>query len=246
MPLRDCKEYLESKFPDIATPKNVRIFYIMVLLRIGDYLDAGYDRASHVISSMQKKRSSISKEEYSWNAIIDYDDYEWHFEQCKLSIYAEPGNSDEFLKIEDWLKNVQKEIDMSWAVLGEYYGNQAGIGISIRRIESNILKRESRKSFERKFVTRRAVLDTNPDILGLLILPLYDNDPRYGIREILQNAIDACKERTLLEERKGNRYSSLIKIFIDTQENTVVISDNGTGMDEDIIINYLEQAFYVG
>lgn len=238
MSLRDCKEYLESRFSEFETPKNVRIFYIMVLLRIGDYLDAGYDRASHVISSMQKKRSSISKEEYSWNAIIDYDDYKWHFDQCKLSIHAEPRNSDEFLKIEDWLKNVQKEIDMSWAVLGECYGSQTGMGISIRRIESNILKRESRKSFERKFVTRRAVLDTNPDILGLLILPLYDNDPRYGIREILQNAIDACKERTLLEERKGNRYSSLIKIFIDTQENTVVISDNGTGMDEDIIINY--------
>ncbi len=238
IPLRDCKEYLESRFPNIATPKNVSVFYIMVLLRISDYLDAGYDRASHVISSMQKMRSSKSKEEYSWNSIIDYDDYEWHFNQCKLSIYAEPRNSDEFLKVEDWLKNVQKEIDMSWAVLGEYYGNKKEIGITLRRIESNILKRENRRTFERKFVTRRAVLDTNPDILGLLILPLYDNDPRYGIREILQNAIDACKERALLEEKKGNNYNSLINVFINTKENTVVISDNGIGMDEDIIINY--------
>ena len=238
MPLRDCKEYLESAFPNIATPKNISVFYIMVLLRISDYLDAGYDRASHVLSSMQKFRSLKSKEEYSWNSIIDYDDYEWDFSRNKLLIYAEPRNGDEFLKIEDWLKNIQKEIDMSWAVLGEYYGNKKEIGISIRRIDSNILKRENRKGFEEKFVTRKAVLDTNPDILGLLILPLYDNDPRYGIREILQNSIDACKERKILELRSGRDYNPQINLYINSQDNTIVISDNGIGMDEDIIINY--------
>lgn len=238
MPLRDCKEYLESAFPNIATPKNISVFYIMVLLRISDYLDAGYDRASHVLSSMQKMRSLKSKEEYSWNSIIDYDDYEWDFNRNKLLIYAEPRNGDEFLKIEDWLKNIQKEIDMSWAVLGEYYGNKKEIGISIRRVDSNILKRENRKGFEEKFVTRKAVLDTNPDILGLLILPLYDNDPRYGIREVLQNAIDACKERKILELKNGRDYTPQINVFINRQDNTIVISDNGIGMDEDIIINY--------
>lgn len=238
MPLRDCKEYLESVFPNVATPKNISIFYIMVLLRIGDYLDAGYDRASHVIASMQYIRSSISKEEYSWNSIIDYDDYEWDFGKHRLLIYAEPGNGDEFLKVENWLNIVQKEIDMSWAVLGEYYGSNKDIGITIRRVDSNILRRENRRAFEEKFVTRRAVLDTNPDILGLLILPLYDNDPRYGIREMLQNAIDACKERKILEQRRGEDYEAKITIRIDTQDNTLTISDNGIGMDEDIIINY--------
>lgn len=87
-------------------------------------------------------------------------------------------------------------------------------------------------------MTKKAVLDTNPDILGLLIFPLYDNNPKYGIREVLQNAIDACKERELLENCNNRSYIPNINLKISTQEKTITIIDNGIGMDEDIIINY--------
>lgn len=238
IPLRDTREYLTANFTEASYPKNIRIFYIMSILRISDYLDAGYDRASHVISCMQTKKSVNSIEEYSWNQVIDYDDYDWKSRPETLCIDAYPKNSNQFLKIEEWLNNIQRELDMSWAVLGEFYGGKEETSLSIRRISSNILKKETRKNFESRFVTRKATLDTNPDILKLLIYPLYDDNPKYGIRELLQNAVDACNERKILSENRNISYNPLINLWIDTKKSTVTIQDNGIGMDADIIINY--------
>lgn len=239
MGLRDGKQYLEHHYANFKFPKNIAVFYVMTLLRISDYLDAGFDRAPHAIDLMQSKKSPLSIQEFSWNSVIDYDDYNWNYQTDTLSIHADPQNSNQFLKIEMWLQNLQRELDLSWAVLGEYYGNNLNKNLSIRRIDSNILKTETRKQFEKRFVIRKAIIDTNPDILKLLIYPLYDEDPRFGIRELIQNAVDACNERKVLEQSKGNfTYQGQISVNIDSKNDTITIKDNGIGMNAEIIINY--------
>lgn len=239
MSLRDVHDYLAEHFTPPEEPKNIRIYYIMAVLRMADYLDAGYDRASHVIGAMQGKRSSASEEEYSWNQIIDYEDYAWNYKAETLYIHAEPSCSSQFLKIESWLRELQKELDLSWAVLGEYYVSKHDLPLRIRRINSNILEEKTRKHFEQQFVTRKAVLDTNPDILKLLVYPLYNEDPGFGVRELLQNAVDACNERRELEQQAGNgQYTPRIIVKVNRKNETFQITDNGIGMDSDVIINY--------
>lgn len=239
MNLRDTSKYLEENYGLASEPKNIRIFYLMAVLRMADYLDAGYDRASHVIESMKTFNSDISKEEYSWNQVIDYEDYDWKLGLETLVIHADPVCSSQFLKIESWLHELQKETDLCWAVLGEAYVGNLPFGLTIRRINSNILMEKTRKHFEKRFVTKRAVLDTNPDILKLLIYPLYNEESKYGIRELLQNAVDACNEREEIERIRGNNaYEPEISVEIDRERNQFCIIDNGLGMTEDVIINY--------
>lgn len=239
MQLRGSFKYLEEQYTAYAQPKNIKIFYLMSLLRMADYLDAGYDRASHVIESMRTTHSEISAEEFSWNQVIDFEDYSWNIRSETLIIHANPDCSSQFLKIESWLYELQKELDLCWAVLGEVYTGKSPLELTIRRIGSNLLTEKTRKHFEERFVTKRAVLDTNPDILKLLIHPLYNEEAKYGIRELLQNAIDACNEREELEKQNENSdYAPQVRVEIDRSKNTFSITDNGLGMNADIIINY--------
>lgn len=239
MRLRDTFNYLEEQYMMPTEPKNIKIYYLMAVLRMADYLDAGYDRAPHVIEVMKTIHSAISEEEFSWNQAIDFEDYDWRTKSETLIIHANPVCSDQFLKIESWLLELQKELDLCWAVLGESYSGNSVLGLAIRRINSNILEEKTRKNFERRFVTKRAVLDTNPDILKLLIYPLYNEESKYGVRELLQNAIDACNEREEIERKKGNdKYQPQIYVEIDYDQDEFRITDNGLGMTEDVIINY--------
>lgn len=67
-------------------------------------------------------------------------------------------------------------------------------------------------------------------------------DKKYGLRELLQNSIDACKIRTETEKRKkykwNDDYRPNIKIIIDRENRQIIIKDNGIGMTMNIINNH--------
>lgn len=63
-----------------------------------------------------------------------------------------------------------------------------------------------------------------------------------GLRELVQNSIDACKTR---QENQDNarkigqdKYIPRIKVILDETNQQVIIKDNGAGMTEDIIKNH--------
>lgn len=67
-------------------------------------------------------------------------------------------------------------------------------------------------------------------------------DKRFGLREIIQNSIDACMVRDEINKSLGinQDYSYKPEIFIvfDRENNQVIIRDNGTGMNDYIIENF--------
>ena len=85
-------------------------------------------------------------------------------------------------------------------------------------------------------------LTTNDERLyPLLAGPLYGDRPFIGLRELIQNAIDACNEKYTLESGQDPIFQSVpygIKIEINLSNKTLEISDNGIGMNEEIIKNY--------
>ena len=241
MEIRKTEDYIKT-FGGGNTPSNIKIYYLMCVLRLADYLDAGEDRAHHIIDNMQQKVSPLSKEEWSWNQAIDYDNYIWDTTQFLLSIKASPKNSSQFVKIEDWLKSLQRELDLCWAVLGEFY--RYDFELSLKRITSNILDECHRATLNEKFSTKNATIGANPNIVKLMVEPLYGNNPSFGVRELLQNSVDACNERERSEEKKGVQedYIGKVDIKVDTNKKLFTITDNGIGMTEDTIINYFLQA----
>ncbi|MDG0809211.1 ATP-binding protein [Cohnella rhizosphaerae] len=170
--------------------------------------------------------------------------------QRPFFVQANPETSEMFLKIRRLLKDIQSELDLSWAIMGEVYGRideLKEMKITVRRIRTNI---EEKKFVEQvHYIPEEVTFDSDPALLKLLVAPLYGENPSYGVRELLQNALDACKEREHMElskvQNQNFSYEPVVNISIesnDKNEYYFVINDNGIGMTKETIINFFFKA----
>ncbi|MBN1054936.1 hypothetical protein DVW05_06180 [Clostridium botulinum] len=95
------------------------------------------------------------------------------------------------------------------------------------------------------FVEREVKFRVSPDIIPRLIQPLYGENPECGLREIIQNSSDACKQ---VVSKGIEGYKPSVKILLDKDEvnNDVwrlVVRDNGIGMNESTLV---EKYFVIG
>lgn len=231
MPIRETREYIKW---EMGSKYIEKLFYLMAVLRIADALDADERRAPDTRRKLQGIHTPVSVQEWTWNQRITRTNLDWDDAADFKYVEAEPESTTEFVQLEKWLKWIQSELDLSWAVLSECCDTQK-YRLSIHRIESNILEEKRRESYGEKFITKDARLNANPELLKLLVAPLYDNDPSCGVRELLQNAVDACNERAHLE---GAGYRGEVQIRLDTKAKTMTVIDNGIGMDENVLLNY--------
>lgn len=225
--LRSIEKYIECY--STALTEMCPIHYLMSVLRLADYLDIMDKRAPEIIRQKQEFASPISNKEFDLNqAIIDI---KFEREKKCYFINVQPNRSTIFLHAKKTLRKMQTELDMCWAVLAEKYCYK--YELSIHRIMSNLFDDKRVASFNKSFLTKRAELTANHELLKLLVNPLYGNNPAFAVRELLQNSIDACQERMIHGGGKGK-----IEINIDTENKQFIITDNGIGMSEDVLINY--------
>ena len=226
MSLRD--QELQKKIMEFGyegdLPLNVPAYYLMAVLRMADLLDASAERAPFTLFNSDCFASTYSQNEWKLNQSIE--DSQWNIDKDNLHVIASPKNSRQYVKLKSWFDWWQNELDLSWAVIGEKY--HKNYNLTIRRITSNL---DNTDKYD--FVTRKMCVKVNPDITKLLIEPLYDNDPKYGVRELLQNAIDACNERKAIDNTEGH-----ITVEVDTEKKLFRIKDNGIGMTENVIADY--------
>jgi len=95
-----------------------------------------------------------------------------------------------------------------------------------------------------------ASFDATADLLKILIKPLYGNRPEIGVRELLQNAIDAVQELRQWAQDHGDpamekiplpQQKSDVEICIG-YDDCITIRDKGIGMTADVIRNYFLKA----
>jgi molecular chaperone HtpG len=239
--LRPCVDYMRKKY-DHRSYRGLHSVYLMGLLRLADYLQIQPERApsSHLL--FNKFESPISRHEWAVHAAVTnitlYSD-----DPEAIYIQASPSSVAALLRLQDWLRGIQEELDHTWAVLGETYGRVEDLrefGYKIRRVRSNIEDVDS-LDLTKRYVPRRIAFDTaGPDLVKLLIAPLYGDDATIGIRELVQNAADACRERAVLEP--DLRY--LVEVVFEYNGNELIvrIQDNGIGMDENIVSEYFFKA----
>lgn len=232
--------------------RHIHPAFLMVLVRLADYLDLDIGRAPASILSAKSLRSPISRREWwSHRAIVDCHSYD-EDPEC-LRIVVDPSALPDvatFAVVEDKMVGIQQELDSCWAVLGEIYGRFPPLNrlsLRIRRIRSDF--REISKICKLPFVPHRASLKTaQADLLKLLIEPLYGDHPGIGIRELIQNAIDAVRELDFVlqnmpskttidrEELEG---SVIVQLEIDNRdEYWVTVADQGIGMTWETIQKY--------
>lgn len=255
-PLRDSVQLLKEKQFNILEQENVHPVFLMGILRVADFLELGRDRAPLVAFAYKEFKSPVSERE--WRSNQAFRRISWgNPDPESIHIPAKPTDVCSFLELKRWLAAIQSELDTTWAVLGEVYGAHpkfSRFGLEIRRVRSNILDDSQEFAKSATFVPKHVELGVaGADILKLFIEPLYGEHPEIGIRELMQNAVDAVRERWEYEKNHPGCSSpgfevgeGDVAIWLDDPDEKGValltVRDNGIGMTDDIIINYFLKA----
>lgn len=225
--------------------RNTHPTYLMGILRISDYLQLKSDRTPKILFNTIAFCSPISIKEWKKHlSVISTNNYHPDYELLYIEAYPEDAST--LVGIKKLLTGLQKELDEYWAVSGEVYSRYEPLNmltLNYRRVKSNIdnpikYVESNHKAYYPEVLSVRA---DNQKLFPLLIKPLYGDLPQVGLRELLQNALDATNER-YSQEISGNvnkepiPYS--INIEIDFDRNTFTLIDNGVGMSVEIIKDY--------
>ncbi|MEA2164452.1 MAG: molecular chaperone HtpG [Thermoanaerobaculia bacterium] len=240
LPIREASDVLDKH--DRRTKHGVHAPFIMAALRIADYIQVHAERAPRELLMVERLRSPVSRSEWLLHSTVesvhtDDDDPE------AIVIVARPATVAEFAKATSLFRSIQQELDETWAVLGEIYGPREHLrklGLNVRRVKSNL---DDRTSFARSvdYIPVPATFTTaGADLLSLLVGPLYEHQPAIAVRELLQNAVDAVRERADANAACQST-SDTITVSLSNDaagDSWLTISDAGTGMTVDTITNY--------
>lgn len=242
MNVRDTFAYLNDIAHDSwRNPHGINIIYLMIILRIADYIQIDNSRVNPFLLKLKSFNSPISQLENSTHLSINSLNFN-NVDKENIYVDCNPTDSEMFVKIKNLISDIQNELDKSWAILGEVYGfiptNKPGI--KFRRISSNLQNKLFLAKLE--YVPEKITFKVDNNLSKLLVAPLYGDNPTFGVRELLQNAIDACFERKEIEyQNKNYNYTPAIEVSINRindDQSVFLIKDNGKGMSSDEIINY--------
>lgn len=252
LPIRSCHDYLKNKYSNVRSFKRVHPVFLMALLRIADILQLHSERAPRQVEKVRKLRSPVSQGEWEMHQAIK--DINWTVYPETIFIHAEPPNAKTYLRIKRLLSKIQHELDSSWTVMSEAYHAEESLrelGLKIRRIRSNL---DEKEEFAKKvdYIPCQASFEVaDTDLLKLLIGPLYGESPEIGIRELMQNSIDAVREvREYLKKHpelknvEFTKQDAEVVVSIDEEKDGwwVTVSDQGIGMTLDTVRNYFLKA----
>ncbi|WP_035287932.1 ATP-binding protein [Clostridium sp. KNHs214] len=210
--------------------------YIAVLLRIADYLDIDEQRAPLYL--------------YKYLAPTEYSDLEWkqHFvienydkvflnERTGLKELIFQGSSQNptvHRKLLKYFDSINGELKNAVS-LCEKYASEKYLLV----LKTNVINKIQTNGFS--FSDLRLSLDYNA-VTNLLMGEHIYGDKKFGLRELIQNSIDACKtmEETSrrMEDFRYQKYQPFISITLDKDRKQVTIMDNGSGMSINILKKY--------
>lgn len=238
--VRDMYKYLDDVFIDYDShkhPEGVNIIFLMILVRLADYLQIDSTRVSKTTEKIRSISSPYSAREFETHLSITNIEFD-NTDPEKIHIVARPKNAEMFVKIERLIEDIQKEFDLSWAILGEDFEKNKGYQLRYRRIDSNLSNPKVRE--KKSYVPKEFRFRFNDELTKLLIKPLYGDNSSIGVRELVQNAVDACRERmadsTSCIPFDKSRADVIVKL--DTVKKILTVDDQGKGMSLDEIEKY--------
>lgn len=256
LPLRHCLDYLTYRYNHDLHPRGSYMVYDMVLLRIADYLQINADRAPRILMHLRNLQSTISIDEWNKHSAVAHISYEHEDPQAIKVDFNNKHSLHTHLQMKELLSSLQNEMDISSAVLRQVYGHATkyqtdNLRLSKNYIRSNIDSVALKEQLP--YVPIHSGLTSDPQLLTLLVAPLYSAAPEIGIREFLQNAVDAVRERDVYCKKYSIETSTLefpeqdFDVYIElieqeTNKWTLLIKDKGIGMEVDTICNYFLRA----
>jgi hypothetical protein len=254
-PMRYCTDYLDDRYRGDLRPQGAAPVYLMALLRVADYLQIDSERAPRVLWHLRQPASPISLDEWDKHRAIEHISFT-HLDPQAIKVQLNAAHSlRTHLQVEELLHGLQHELDESAAVVSEFYGRviEGGMDrlrLSKARVRSNLYEESLLEQLP--YYPGRFRFEAEQSLLRLMIIPLYGHQPAIGIRELVQNAVDAVRERTEYCRLKGIDPASLtfaeqeedvlVELARDGEKWVLTVTDKGIGMEAETIQNYFLRA----
>lgn len=209
---------------------------IAILLRIGDALDIDDQRAPETLYGMASEFDCVNCAEWTQHYVIaNYNKIKVDVNgQISLYFSGSSSNPTIYRKVNSYIKWLRNDIHSINNVFflsdkalltGKYFLNiSPEIEVSIEK--QGFSDAELRFELDYSKISRLLMGEN-----------LYGNK-KHGLRELLQNAIDAVLLRQEIAKNAKQIYNPDIRIEICKSERKVYIKDNGTGMTDDVINRY--------
>lgn len=248
-PLRTMANYLEHRYETRVHPAGAALLYLMGLLRVADYLQMDADRAPTLLLRLKSPQSPQSVDEWMKHGAVSA--ISWRDEDpdaIRVTVNASHGLRTH-LQLRELLHSLQAEMDTTTAVLSEVFGTE-GLRLSRRRVVSNL--DSPGLVDELPYVPTLAALRSGEDLFRLVVRDLYGDNPAVAGRELLQNAVDAVRERRRLApeladipaEPPFNGVAHVVVALTQESLETYVlrVTDCGVGMTPAIVRDYFLRA----
>lgn len=231
-------EWISKELPSetIKGEYSLNAQYIAILLRIADYLDMDAQRAPFYL--------------YKYLNPTDYSDLEWrqHFDidnYTKITLNENTGQKEiRFIgsskepavhrKLLKYFDDINKEL-LSAIQLCQNFKKD----IYLLNVYPHIINQIEPIGFA--FSDYKLELNYKA-ITNLLMGENIYGDKKYGLREIIQNSIDACKTMEETAQTHENfvfqKYEPIILVALNKEKQSVTILDNGSGMNTEILKKY--------
>ncbi len=228
------KSNLSDKF--VKSDFEINSQYIAVLLRLGDILDIDTQRAPEYIFDLFELNDYGTNEWRQHFTIDNTSKIELDTKTNKkyIQFYGKSKDPNIHRKILSYFDWINQELEGSLNLCENF--NELKFSLNVKNKVVNKIETEG-------FSVSDFRLQLNYKAVTQLLMgeKLY-GDKKYGLREILQNSIDACQLMKEIYDNDRNRigmvYQPTIAIVLDKEKGTVTIRDNGIGMSEEVLKNY--------
>ena len=242
--LDDFSKYKVSQPYGPTRDETANLQYAAILLRTADLLHITRDRTPSIVFRVLSPADPLSQIEWAKQMAVRSvrsqiaRDREGNADpdlpRSTIEVHAHFTNENGFFGLTSYLDYAEKQLKQSyaWALLAQKK-HAAPHQFPWRNIDQNQIETAGflRQQFEFTF--------DQPRILDLLTGHTLYNDTGVVLRELLQNAIDAVRlqhsDGSRIPGSKGGR----VEVHWRSQERSLTVTDNGTGMNQDIIENHL-------
>lgn len=247
--LDDFEKYKVSQSYGATPQEKANVFYAALILRTADLLHITQDRTPIVEYRVIAPTNPVSQDEWakqravaSVTPKIPVDEEgnkcpERPSDTLEVNAYFEDERG--FFSLIEYLNYVRTQLKNSFR-LNELARKRHASGYEFpwKDIDDSSIQT---KNFERKQLS--FTIDQTK-VLSLLVGETLYNNLSVSLRELSQNAIDAVKVRnyelrSTFESVSTETYVPKIKVLWDEKTKELIIMDNGTGMNFDIIENHL-------
>lgn len=204
--------------------------HIAILLRIGDALDIDDRRAPWVLYKYLNPQGVSNIEWRKHIPIRNYEKIEFKENKYEIIFAGECSEYEIYIKILEYTDWINAEIENLNSILrgfDEIYRFQFKLPINVN-IKTIGFKEEPIR-FNLQY----------EQIAKLLMGEKIYGSKKDGLRELIQNAIDAVLLINDIEKRKTfTSYNPTVGIEFDKSNNQFIVFDNGAGMSEEILKKY--------